>query len=87
MVFSICRVLQQSPLLNFRKSSSPLWRYFREINLTVEYLDRKSYSKYTKSDRNLIQMSLDINARELPGNIAYLWKGQGFIWVSATVGL
>lgn len=32
-------------------------------------------------------MSLDINAREMPGNIAYLWKGQGFIWVSATIGL
>ena len=73
-------------MFDFRKSS-PSRRYFRDINQLAEYLDRKSYSRYTKSDRNLIQMSLDINAYELPGKFAHLWKGQEFILVSAIVGL
>ena len=78
--------LQPSSVFYFRKSL-PWRRYFRDINQSAEYLDRKSYSRYTKSDRNLIQMSLDINAYEFSGKFAHLWKGQELILVSAIVGL
>lgn len=42
----------------------------------------RNYNSSIKSDRNPIPMGL-----ELPGEVAHLWKGQEFAWVSATIGL